>query len=152
MDITQHVGLVRSIVTRLGVARSNRDDAFQEGMIALMAAVPAFDPTRAAWSTFATRCVTNAVRNFTRTERRANARTRRLMDATTPSMLEASPVDPASDMGRALAALDPRTREVITLRVVEGWTLEAVAAHVGLGKSRVAVLEREGLEKMRGLV
>ena len=152
MDITQHVGLVRSIVTRLGVARSNRDDAFQEGCLALITAAPHFDPAKGAWSTFATRCVVNAVRNFTRGERRSNARTRRLMDATTEGMLEASPVDPASDMGKALASLDDRTREIIMLRVVEGLTLEAVASKIGLGKSRVAVLEREGLDKMRGLV
>ena len=152
MDVSQHIGLVKSIVTRMGVARSHRDDAVQEGCLALITAAPHFDPARAAWSTFATRCVTNAVRNMRRGERRHDARVRGIVDSTREQDISCSPPEVPANMQRALDALDSRVREIVLLRVVEGWTLEAVASKIGLGKSRVAVLEREGLDKMRGLV
>lgn len=152
MDVSQHIGLVRSVVARMGVSQQHREDATQEGCLALIVAAPAFDPARGAWSTFATRVVTNAVRNMRRGDRRHDARVRGIVDATREQDISCSPPEVPANMQRALDALDDRTRTIVTLRVVEGWTLEAVAAHVGLGKSRVAVIEREGLDKMRGLV
>lgn len=148
-----NIGLVVSTVARLGVSRRHREDAQQEGMIALLNACKAFDPNAGVqFSTFAVKAITNAVFNYLRGEGRSKGRIDRLMDATTPEMLEASPVEMTDGVLKALAQLDSRTQQIVRMRHLEGLTLEAVADRVGLGKSRVQVLEKQGLERLREIL
>ncbi len=52
--IARHTGLVKSIVSTLGVLASDRDDYIQEGMIGLYEALEKYDPSRgASFKTFA---------------------------------------------------------------------------------------------------
>lgn len=153
IDITSHLGLVVATVKRLGVSRRNFDDAIGEGNLALVNAAAAFDPNAGVqFSTFATACITNAVRNMGRSEGRERVRVDRLMAATTEEMLSESPVDPDSGVLKAIETLDPRTQEILRLRIVDGLNLEQVAEKIGLGKSRVQVLEKQGLERLREIL
>ena len=153
IDVTSHLGLVISTVSRLNVSRRHREDAVAEGNLALVHAAAAFDPNAGVqFSTFATRCIENAVRNMWRTDSREKGRIDRLMSATTPEMLSENAPEDTSGVLKALESLDSRTQEILRLRIVDGLKLEQVADRVGLGKSRVAVLEKDGLSRLREIL
>ena len=153
IDVTSHLGLVVATVKRLNVSRRNFDDAIGEGNLALVNAGRTFDPNAGVeFSTYATACISNAVRNMWRSEGRERVRIDRLMSATTEEMLSEHPIEMTGDVAKALESLDDRTQEIVRMRHLEGLTLEAVADRVGLGKSRVQVLEKQGLERMREIL
>lgn len=153
IDITSHLGLVHATVKRLGVSRRNHDDAVGEGNLALVNAAAAFDPNAGVqFSTFATRCIENAVRNMWRSNGRERVRIDRLMNATTEEMLSEHPVELTDGVLKALESLDSRTQQIVRMRHLEGLTLEATAEKVGLGKSRVQVLEKAGLARLKEIL
>lgn len=65
-------------------------------------------------------------------------------------------VEPAADTASAIAvreavaALDPRPREVIVLRYFEGWTNAEVAAHLDLAESSVRSIASRAIAELRG--
>lgn len=148
-----NIGLVISIVNRMNLKSRNRDDAEQEANIALWRACNAFDPSKGvAFSTFATRAIENAILNFLRGEGRSKRRIDRLHEATTEGMLSEHAPEDTSGVLKALESLDSRTQEILRMRHLEGLTLEATAEKIGLGKSRVQVLEKQGLERLREIL
>ena len=151
MKIEEHIGLVRSVVARMGVARGHRDDAVQEGCLALVRVADQFDPARAAWSTFASGVIRNAVRHYMRTERNAASRVAGLAAATTEGMMEQGPatLPEASPVARAMATLSERDRLIVTLRSVEGLTLAETATRVGMSVSGTQKAEMAALETLR---
>lgn len=153
IDVTSHLGLVVSTVKRLNVSRRHREDAIGEGNLALVNAANSFDPNAGVqFSTYAVACITNAVRNMWRTNGREQVRIDRLMASTTEEMLSEHPVELTDGVLKALEQLDPRTQEILRMRHLEGLTLEATAEKIGLGKSRVQVLEKQGLERLREIL
>ena len=149
----ENIGLVYSCVARMGVARSHRDDAQQEGMIALLSAIRTFDPAKGvAFSTYATRVVRNAVLMWIRTERNAGRRVANLAAATTEAMLSEHPPEIPEDsgVGKAMASLSERDRTIIILRTIEGLTINETAKQVGMsisGCQKAEMNAREVLKK-----
>lgn len=52
-------------------------------------------------------------------------------------------------LGAALDRLDDLPRQIVWLRVVEGWEIEVIAEDLGIPPGRVRVLGRQGLAALR---
>ena len=75
-SVEGNLGLLHHIVGRHYTrSHPDYDDALQEGAIALQRAQSTFDSVKGKWSTYAGRCVENAVRDFYRRERNRNQST-----------------------------------------------------------------------------
>lgn len=62
--VIDNTGLVHSVIERKFSSSLYKEDLRQEGLIALSNCIPKYEETKGAFSTFATRCITNRLINF----------------------------------------------------------------------------------------
>lgn len=87
--ISRYLGVIDGKLNRAAVRPSDRDDLKQEALMALLNAVRFFDPARGAkFSTFADRCMENAIRGALQQQ---NTKKARLLS-------EALPIDDAGEL------------------------------------------------------
>jgi RNA polymerase sigma factor (sigma-70 family) len=144
--------LVALRVLALGVPAADRDDAFQSGVLGLMAAVDRFDPDRGArLATYAWPWITSAIRSSLRSFDEP---------IDDPAASSASPVDATApdvrgDLGFVLSGLPTLVAEVMRLRFGFGngtgemRSRASVAARLGLTISEVRTVEANTLASLR---
>ena len=144
--------LVALRVLALNVPAANRDDAFQSGVLGLMAAIDRFDPDRGArLATYAWPWVTAAIRSSLRDK------TTRSGDLVEPGCSPDDPIDPdvRGDLGFLLAGLPTLVAEVMRLRFGFGdgtgevRSRATVADRLGLTISEVRTVEANTLASLR---
>lgn len=119
----------------------DRDAAVEAATDAYVRACQCFDPELGyAFSTYAYRCIRNALRRASAKAadraRKHRAFSAELRHRDRPRMVTPPPEIREPPSTAWLEALDPRMREVIELRAA-GLTLEAVGERMGIGKERV---------------
>jgi RNA polymerase sigma factor (sigma-70 family) len=144
--------LVALRVLALGVPAADRDDAFQSGVLGLMAAIDRFDPDRGArLGTYAWPWITAAIRSSLREQAVSSG------DRVEPTLAPDTPIDPdvRGDLGFLLAGLPTLVAEVMRLRfgfgdgVGELRPRAKVAARLGLTVSEVRTAEANALASLR---
>lgn len=173
------VGAIARTVSRGLPSTVEIDELINDGVIGLIGALQRYNPARrVVFSTYAGHRIRGAMldglrerdplpRAYRRAQRIADAGARGRGHATgiqflelehallVPDDEEASPeaIVLQSDLRRrvrcGLAALPPRDRQVLVLRMVQGLPLRAVAALLSLSITRTAEIQGRGLARMR---
>ncbi len=172
--VEPHLPLVAAIARAMGrrlPPTVEVDDLINDGVLGLMEALRRYDPQRrVGFTTYAGHRIRGAILDGLR-RRDPLPRAYRRRQKTEPNhrvqflaLDEALMVpdgeegDPEAlaveaDLRRqvwlGLAALPPRDRQVLVLRMVRGLTLREVAAHLSLSITRVAEIQTRGLARMR---
>lgn len=172
--VESHLPLVAAIARTMGrrlPPTVEVDDLINDGVLGLIEAMRRYDPQRrVGFSTYAGHRIRGAILDGLR-QRDPLPRAYRRLQKTAPNgrvqfltLEEALTVpdgeegDPESvaveaDLKRqvwlGLAALPPRDRQVLVLRMVRGLTLREVAVHLSLSITRVAEIQARGLARMR---
>jgi RNA polymerase sigma factor for flagellar operon FliA len=156
------------------------DELLHDGVIGLVAALRRYDPTRrVGFSTYAGHRIRGAMLDGLRVRDALPRAVRRAQRAApdgaarapagitllalehaldVPDVEDAGPeaVAVETDLRRrawaALAALPPRDRQVLELRLVEGQPLRAAAARLGLSITRTAEIQARGIARLRRLM
>ena len=150
-------GLVHSIVGRfLTRSHPDYDDAVQEGLLAVERAKETFDSARAKWSTYASRCIRNAVVDLIRKEKREHELQAPLEDSIPAPEPEAE--DPGFQLQRELLRhlidrLPETERQVIRFRYgfedEEPLSQRETAKRLGLPRTTVLRIEERALRMLR---
>jgi RNA polymerase sigma factor (sigma-70 family) len=144
--------LVALRVLALNVPAADRDDAFQSGVVGLMAAIDRFDPDRGArLATYAWPWITAAIRSSVREQAAPPG------GQADPEPVPDDPIDPdvRGDLGFLLAGLPTLVAEVMRLRFGFGdgtgelRSRATVAARLGLTASEVRTVEANTLASLR---
>ena len=152
-------GLVRLVVNR--TARSDRDDAEQDALAAVLRAVPRFDPARGTFRTFAAAVARYAVLSRRRDDRRRLAAVRvglpgadaddgdpaGRLPSREPDPGDADAADGREFWGR-LAGLPDRERRAVSAWA-RGVPSPAIAADLGVSRARVYQLRDRGVRRLR---
>lgn len=145
-------------------ARRHLDDLRQSVALALLQALPRWDPRRGAATTFLGRRADGAVIDAMRGLLPAGLRSSRnrkagLVHPTIPSHLVEEPaaldlafaaVDARLDAAALLSRLDPRTADLMRRVYADGESLRAAGRAVGISETRAHQLAHEGLAAVRG--
>ncbi len=144
--------LVALRVLALDVPAADRDDAFQSGVLGLMAAIDRFDPDRGArLATYAWPWITAAIRSSLQEQAVPSG------DRVEPVPAPDVPIDPdvRGDLGFLLAGLPALVAEVMRLRfgfgdgTGESRSRATVAVRLGLTVSEVRTVEANTLASLR---
>lgn len=161
IDASEHLGLVGMVVKRFLWTGLDFDDLRGAGLIGLVKASQAFDPTRGVqFSTLACPYIANAIRAFVTAEQRNRGFVQRNDEIDVPD--DSPPgFDPVLEeetqiLYAALDQLDDRERTILSRRFGLGQstpdTLKSIARDLGISKERVRQLEAETMGKLRGLI
>lgn len=170
-SIEAHLPLVERLVSCLLAKRRvpgvERADLVQEGRIALITAHDRFDAERGvAFSTFATHCISGALRNIARNlsspSRTPPGRDLSLEDllhgdgaANSDASLCSPPADAECDNRLACAQLldqlEPRDALALRLHYLQGLTKAQVAAHLEVSERHAGRIIESALSKLRAL-
>ncbi len=150
----RHAALMYGVVLRIVRERAEADDVLQEAWIQAWQRSASYDPARgsvAAWLVTIARS-----RALDRIRRRAS-RIRAEANAPLPEPREAPGA--ASErgaeriaLGRALASLDPRHREVLEVAYFEGLSQSEIAERLAAPLGTVKHWARQGLLRLRELM
>jgi len=148
LDPLAHVGLVRFIARTLHRGSLPLDDLVQEGMLALVQALPLFDPARGRLAPFIARRVRwaqlRAIRNF-----HSWGRCRPANCSDLESLHDHRPPErPSADTLELLEGLGPRERRLL------GWWLDgmdqpAIARLEGCTRQRIGQVLAAAIQKVR---
>lgn len=152
-----NLGLVHAVVNRMfrTANEHRRDDAVQEGLIGLLRAVDTFDGSKQVrFSTYATACIINALREMLRfeiTRKKHHRANRDLMPNT--NGYEDEIVEPPN-VARLMqqARLNDRQRQVLEWRFGIGTdrvNLKTVGERLGLSTEQARQIEKQALAQMR---
>lgn len=144
-------------------ARRDLDDLRQSVALALLTALPRWDPRRGAATTFLSHRANGAVIDAVRSLAPAGLRSSRnrkagLVHPTIPSHLVVEPaaldpalaaVDARLDAAALLARLDARTADLLRRVYADGESLRAAGRAVGIGETRAHQVVHEGLAAVR---
>lgn len=145
--------------------RRNRhiaDEVESAATMGLVKAAATYDPsTGNAFSTYATHCVRNEIRNTLRLERPLGYR-RPEDPAAVPGTVGLGEHDPATPavatqaedreiVGYVMGRMRPRLAEVLRRRHLEGKTLQEVGDEMGITKERVRQIEMQALDRAKAL-
>lgn len=172
--VEPHLPLVAAIARAMGrrlPPTVEVDDLINDGVLGLMEALRRYDPQRrVGFATYAGHRIRGAIldglrrrdplprayRRLQKTEPNRRVQFLALEEALmVPDGEEGNPeaVAVEADLRRqvwlGLAALPPRDRQVLVLRMVRGLLLREVAAHLSLSITRVAEIQTRGLARMR---
>ena len=150
-------GLIRWQVNRL--AGTEREDREQAATLALIAALPRFDPARGTFRTFTANHVRWAVLNERAAERRRRRERVGLPGATGEgrerfdALADPNPADPharaeGAELWERLEELPPRDAAAVRLWC-EGVSRQAVAERLGVTPGRVWQLRDRGFRRLR---
>lgn len=171
--IRHNLRLVAHIAKKYYTDPADQDDLVSIGTIGLVKAVDSFNPEKGSrFSTYASRCVENEIKMYFRHRRRqptavslqepiegtgtdsqltlvdALADEERLDDATERR-------EEAEQLRRSVERLEPRQRQIITLRYgLNGrppQTQQQVAQSLGISRSYVSRLEKRALTRLRAM-
>jgi RNA polymerase sigma factor (sigma-70 family) len=173
--VVKNLGLIVPIMKCIhGIARQDRDDAFQVGVLALMKAWALYDPSRGAFSTYACTAIRHDLLNWLKTttttvhvpynevaphlrERAAKARQAcapLTFDPPGPECACAAD-DADEEEARAqlvrgwLPLLSARDREVIRCRYAYGMSLREAADVLDVGRERIRQLADRAVGALR---
>ncbi|MCH7527754.1 MAG: sigma-70 family RNA polymerase sigma factor [Planctomycetes bacterium] len=158
--VERNLGLVYSMITRLGLKGVERDELRSEGLFALMRAVDGFDPWCGfRFSTYACHAITRSLLQVARKARRDRAR---MLIEYEPWFEEPVRVDAwtelyADRLNRALdqnlGELTDREADILGRRYpldgALGLTLGEIGTRIGLSRERVRQIEKTALYKIR---
>jgi len=136
--------------TGAAMSEADLDDLQQEVYLAVWKALPRYRGESALETWVFPFCSRHFFQRLRRRdgERELEAGLRKLLDALerrpTPSM-----DDPECELGRLLRCLSEREREVVILNVVYEFTIDEVAAALGIARTTVITLRRRAIEKLR---
>lgn len=154
--ITDNIGLVHHAVKGFGLRRAEYDEAVSVGMMGLVKAADAFDPTRGCkFSTFAVNTIQNEIRMAMRSNNTHSKYVSQLADRTSRTDTHRDPeVEVVNLVEKAMrdAQLSSMEVRVIECRYGIGckpMTLKETAAAVGMSLQQVHVMERDAMERMR---
>jgi len=172
--VEPHLPLVATIARAMGrrlPPTVEVDDLINDGVLGLMDALRRYDPQRrVGFTTYAGHRIRGAILDGLRKRDPLPRAYRRLQNGepgrriqflaldeamTVPDEGERDPEAAAveADLRRqvwlGLAALPPRDRQVLVLRMVRGLPLRAVAVHLSISITRVAEIQARGLARMR---
>lgn len=150
----KNVRLIYYTLTRRGLrnfvaAVGGRDEAYGVVAEAYLRAIATWQPERAALSTHVYWCSRNALSNAAERRRRDAMHRERLAGSRHAQECdrirltgrdERAGVVSAEQLADALRRLEPRDREVLTLRYVERLQVREIATRLGISKSRVGDL------------
>lgn len=163
-------GIARAMSRRLPPT-VEMDELINDGVVGLIEALGRYDPgRRVGFSTYAGHRIRGAILDGLRTRDPLTRACRRAQKAAGDDGIHLLTLDEAvtvpgddaagpealaleADLHRqvrlGLAALPPRDRQVLVLRMVRGLPLRAVAARLSLSITRVAEIQARGLTRMR---
>jgi len=147
-------------LARHPAARGQLDDLRQSIALALLQALPRWDPRRAALVTFLGRRSDGAVLDATRALAPAGLRSSRQRGAARPSTVtlteERAALDPALarvdarlDAEAVLSRLDARTADLLRRVYADGESLRAAGRAVGISETRAHQVVHEGIAACR---
>ena len=154
----------RTHIRRHPAARGQLDDLRQDVALALLVALPRWDPRRAALVTFLGRRADGAVLDATRALAPAGLRSSRQRGAARPVTValpegtteEPAALDPALaavdarlDAEAVLSRLDARTADLLRRVYADGESLRAAGRAAGVGQTRAHQLVCAGIEAAR---
>lgn len=130
------------------------EDLVSSVFLKVYAALDAYDPGRAALSTWIYRITHNAVCDYYR----ARARRGETVPLEDCPWLDASMEEVSDDdelleaLGLAMEALSQRERDVIILRFYKGWPPAKVAEAMGLSYENAKYIQHTALKKLRRVI
>lgn len=152
-----HAALVLALADRTArvhlarhpAARGQLDDLRQDVALALLVALPRWDPRRGALVTFLGRRADGAVLDATRSEMRR----RPVVGIALPEGAALDPalarVDARLDAETVLSRLDARTADLLRRVYADGGSLRAAGRAAGVGQTRAHQIVRAGIEAAR---
>lgn len=124
------------------------DDALQDAFIAALKAYPLYNPKKGAFSTW----VYKIVRNSVYWTKKRNKQGYSLGKKRAVEELEGKyPGDAVfvDHFENKIQNLSERTKEILRLRFLEGWTLQEVGEQLGYTRQRIQQLEKRGLAHLK---
>lgn len=127
---------------------SEVEDIYQETWMRVARARGDFDPSR-KFSSWLFSIAANLCRD---SYRRRSARPVTVDMDTAPAQAAPEPSDEAGAIGRALAALPPQDREIISLRYYQGFREKEVAEILGIPVGTVKSRSHEAVKKLKKIM
>ncbi len=149
--VTRFEKLVAGVAWRHGVRREEIEDVVSDVFLKVYGNLHRYRPEH-AFGTWLYRLTLNHLVDLSRRRRRAGLRAEMPADVADPAPGAGAALigdERASIVRAALAGLDPRYREVLTLVYVEGWKVEATAQLLRVPEGTVKTRLMRGREALR---
>ncbi len=152
----RHGPLMYGVALRILRHRADAEDAMQEAWVQVWNRCDSYDPARgsvAAWLVTIARS-----RALDRLRRHSTRDRAEALGVTEPLPIPADPEETTAhgklqeELGRALAALEPKQRQVLEIAYFEGLSQSQIAARLGAPLGSVKFWARQGLLRLRELV